>query len=99
MKSFCFALLFALLFGVVVRADDAEKMDIKCPVKSKFFAKYIDGEKFLKNCNPSTLLFPLSWQGSRFFGWNNGGGRTTLRTSRNITIGLIRSWIHLPPEG
>eukprot|EP00890_Picochlorum_soloecismus_P004172 jgi/Picsp_1/4756/NSC_02124-R1_---NA--- len=53
MKSFCFALLFALLFGVVVRADDAEKMDIKCPVKSKFFAKYIDGEKFLKNCNPN----------------------------------------------
>ena len=55
MKSFCFTLLFALLFGSVVRADDAERLGIKCPVKSRVFAKYIDGEKFVKNCNPGTL--------------------------------------------
>ena len=67
MKSFCFALLVALLFGAVVRADDAEKLGIKCPVKSRFFAKYIDGDKFLKYCNPSTLMAATSNGASRFF--------------------------------
>ena len=50
MKSFCFALLIVLFFGAAVRADDAEKLGVKCPFNSRFFAKYIDGEKFVRNC-------------------------------------------------
>lgn len=56
MKFACFALLVALLF-VSARADDAEKLGLKCPVGSKFFKERIDAKKYEKLC----LRTLMSW--------------------------------------
>jgi len=56
--KFVYVTVLTLLLLAHARADDAEKLGLKCPVGSKFMKERIDAKKFEKICLGSSFSLP-----------------------------------------